>query len=48
MRRKSQFAKFSELAAKLLSVPHDEIKAKLEAEKRDKAQKKKMKTKTSN
>jgi hypothetical protein len=38
-----EFNNFVELSDKLLSVPHAEIKAKLEAEKNVKAQKKKAK-----
>jgi hypothetical protein len=45
MRQKSQFGKFSDLAAKILSVPHAEIKAKLDAEKKEKARIKKGKLK---
>jgi hypothetical protein len=40
MRQKNQFGKFSDLAAKILSVPHDEIKAKLDEEKKEKAKRK--------
>lgn len=40
MKRKSEFNKFSDLVDKVLSVPHSEIKAKLDAEKKDKAARK--------
>jgi hypothetical protein len=38
--RKSEFANFDKVMGDLLSVPHSEIKAKLEAEKKAKATKK--------
>ncbi len=39
MKKQSEFERFSFLAGKLLSVPHSEIKAKLDAEKRAKKRK---------
>jgi hypothetical protein len=42
--RKGDFANFDKVMGDLLSVPHSEIKAKLEAEKREKAAKKSLKT----
>jgi hypothetical protein len=38
--RKNEFANFDKVMGDLLSVPHSEIKAKLEAEKRERATKK--------
>jgi hypothetical protein len=42
----SEFNKFDSLATKLLRVPHSEIKAKLEAEKAERAEKPKRKQKS--
>ena len=39
---KSEFSKFDETMRKLIAVPHSEIKAKLDAEKRAKAQKRRL------
>lgn len=39
-RPSKEFAAFDELMGKILSVPHDQLKAELEAEKREKAAKK--------
>jgi len=38
-RKNSEYAAFNDLAGKLLSVPHSEIKAKLDAEKEKKKRK---------
>jgi hypothetical protein len=43
----NEFDNFDRLATKLLKVTHSELKAKLDAEKRAKAQKKKRKAKPS-
>jgi hypothetical protein len=43
--RNKEFTAFSDLANKLLAVPHAEIKAKLEAEKTAKRKKKESKVK---
>lgn len=40
---KSEYDKFDNLMRQLIQVPHDEVKAKLEAEKAAKADKKKPK-----
>ena len=40
MKRKTQYEKFNDLASGLLKVPHDELKAKLDAEKMAKKRKK--------
>jgi len=40
MRSKTEYQKFAALASKLLSVPHSEIKAKLDAERAAKKRKK--------
>ena len=40
MKRKSEYDRFKTLADRLLSVPHVEVKAKLDAEKRAKKRKK--------
>jgi hypothetical protein len=40
MTKKSEYGNFSDLAGKLLSVPHSEVKTKLDAEKRAKKRKK--------
>jgi hypothetical protein len=39
-KKNTEYAAFSDLAGKLLSVPHAEVKAKLDAEKRAKKRKK--------
>jgi hypothetical protein len=44
MKRKSEYRNFSDLADKILSVPHDEIKSKLDAEKNAKKRKKSKKS----
>jgi hypothetical protein len=44
MTKNKEYAAFSDLTRKLLSVPHSEIKAKLDAEKKAKAKKKARKT----
>jgi len=41
----NEYANFEKLTRELLKVPHSEIKAKMEAEKKEKAQKKKGKAK---
>lgn len=43
MRKTKEYEKFQDLADKLLSVPHSEIKAKLDKEKKDKVQRKQRK-----
>jgi len=43
--KKREFDKFDTLARRILSVPHSEIKAKLEAEKKTKTERRKGKTK---
>lgn len=40
MKRANEYAAFNDLAKKLISVPHSEVKAKLDAEKRAKKRKK--------
>jgi hypothetical protein len=40
MKTKTEYDKFSDLMGKLIKVPHSEIKAKLDAEKRTKKRKK--------
>jgi hypothetical protein len=45
MPEKTEYQKFEEMTRRLMSVPHSEIKAKLEEEKRSKAEKKKNKAK---
>jgi hypothetical protein len=40
VRTKTEYEKFSDLASGLLKVPHSELKAKLDAEKRAKKRKK--------
>ena len=40
---KNEYRNFTNLANRLLGVPHSEIKAKLEAERKDKGQRKKGK-----
>ncbi len=44
MKRANEYAAFSDLAKKLVSVPHEEIKDKLDAEKRTKKRKKSKKS----
>jgi hypothetical protein len=39
----SEYARFSDALRKVLSVPHSELKAKLDAEKRQRARKKRAK-----
>jgi hypothetical protein len=43
MAKSGEFEKFADLLGKLAKVPHDEVKAKLEAEKRAKKKSKKKK-----
>jgi hypothetical protein len=43
----SEFEKFDRAMRKLITVPHDAVKAKLDAEKRAKAKKRKSKTSAS-
>jgi len=45
--KKNQYRNFTELADKLLSVSHDEVKARLEAEKQAKKRKKSKKSSAS-
>ena len=45
MKFSSEYEKFEKTMLELMKVPHSEIKAKLEAEKKEKAEKKKPKTK---
>ena len=45
MKFSSEYEKFEKTMRELMKVPHSEIKAKLEAEKKEKAEKKKPKTK---
>jgi hypothetical protein len=40
MKRKSEFSNFEDTVRQLLKVPHSEIKGKLDAEKKDKAARK--------
>ena len=47
MKTKTEYDKFSELMGKLIKVPHSEIKAKLDAEKRAKRRKKARKSSAS-
>jgi hypothetical protein len=47
MKRANEYDAFSDLAKKILSVPHNEIKAKLEGEKRTKKRKKSKKSSAS-
>lgn len=44
--KNKEYASFVDLAERLISVPHSEVKAKLDTEKKAKAQKKARKTKT--
>lgn len=44
MKKQSEYEKFEDVAGKILAVPHDEIKRKLEAEKRAKKRKKSKKS----
>ena len=46
-RKSAEFEKFDRTMRKLIAVPHSEIKAKLDAEKRAKENRKKRKPKTS-
>ncbi len=43
MRKRSEYESFEHTMREILKVPHSEIKEKLEAEKRDKAKRKKEK-----
>ena len=45
MTKSNEYAAFSDFTRKLLKVPHSEIKAKLDAEKKEKANKPKHKKK---
>jgi len=47
MKSKTEYEKFSDLAGKLMKVPHSEIKAKLDAESRAKKRKKSKKSSAS-
>jgi hypothetical protein len=47
MRAKSEYDRFESLVSELLKVPHGEIKAKLEAEKKAKKRKKSKKSSAS-
>lgn len=47
MKKANEYEHFTELLGKLLSVPHSEIKAKLDAEKRAKKRKKPKKSSAS-
>jgi len=47
MKRRNQFKQFSDLAKKIMRVPHDEIKGQLEAEKEAKKRKKSKKSSAS-
>lgn len=47
MKRANERKNFEQLAARLLSVPHGELKSKLEAEKKAKERKKAMKSSAS-
>ncbi len=47
MKRVSEYAAFSDLAKRILAVPHSEIKAKLDAEKASKKRKKSRKSSAS-
>ena len=47
MKRKSEYQNFVDLVGKVLSVPHSEVKAKLDAEKRAKKRKKARKSSAS-
>jgi hypothetical protein len=47
MKRPNEYAAFTDLATKILSVPHNEVKAKLEGEKRTKKRKKSKKSSAS-
>jgi len=46
MKTKTEYANFANLTTKLMKVPHSEIKAKLEEEKKEKAERKQKRTKT--
>ncbi len=45
MKKVDPYSNFENLTKELLKVPHGEIKAKLDAEKKEKAERKKRKTK---
>jgi hypothetical protein len=47
MTKRSEYAAFNDLAKKLVSVPHSEVKAKLDTEKRAKMRKKSKKSSAS-
>jgi len=47
MKKNNEYAAFNDLAKKLISVPHSEVKAKLEAEERAKKRKKSKKSSAS-
>jgi hypothetical protein len=47
VKSKTEYGKFSDLMAELIKVPHSEIKAKLDAEKRAKNRKKAKKSSAS-
>lgn len=47
MKKESEFANFDHTMRELLKVPHSELKAKLDAEKRDKKRKKAKKSSVS-
>ena len=47
MAKKSEYQRFSSLASRIFSVSHDEIKAKLDAEKQAKKRKKSRKSSAS-
>ncbi len=47
MKKQSEYDKFVELTDKVIAVPHSEIKAKLDAEKRAKKRKKSRKSSAS-
>lgn len=47
MKKRSEYAAFNDLAKKLISVPHSEVKAKLDAEERAKKRRKSKKSSAS-
>jgi hypothetical protein len=47
MKKQNEYGKFTDLVDKVLSVPHSEIKAKLDAEKQAKKRKKSKKSSAS-
>jgi hypothetical protein len=47
MKTKTEYEKFADLAGQLLSVPHNKVKAKLDAEKQAKKRKKSKKSSAS-